>query len=113
MKLTGTIIDMTGLEAGQSKNGKDWKKRTVVIETDDDKYPKQIALECWDDVSFKVNMGDKVDVSIELSSREYNGKWYTTAKAWKLEVLGAKKDEPKSEPSEQVPDPDQSNDLPF
>lgn len=29
-------------------------------------------------------VGDKLTVSFNLESREYNGKWYTDIKAWKI-----------------------------
>ena len=32
---------------------------------------------------FSINKGDQVEVSIDLESREYNGRWYTDVKAWK------------------------------
>ena len=28
--------------------------------------------------------GDSVEVSVDLESREYNGRWYTDVKAWKV-----------------------------
>ena len=32
-----------------------------------------------------VNIGDTVKVSFSIESREFNGKWYTDIKAWKIE----------------------------
>ena len=29
-------------------------------------------------------MGETIAVSIDLESREYNGRWYTDVKAWKV-----------------------------
>ena len=33
----------------------------------------------------KYQVGDKVKVSFNLSSREYNGRWYTDVRAWRIE----------------------------
>jgi len=35
----------------------------------------------------KLQEGQRVKASIDVSSREHEGRWYTQAKAWKVEVL--------------------------
>jgi hypothetical protein len=37
----------------------------------------------------KYQIGDKVKVSFNISSREYNGRWYTDVRAWRIEPAGA------------------------
>ena len=37
----------------------------------------------------KYQVGDKVKISFNLSSREYNGRWYTDVRAWRIEPAGA------------------------
>jgi len=32
-----------------------------------------------------LRIGETLSVSFDIESREYNGKWYTDAKAWKVE----------------------------
>jgi hypothetical protein len=63
-----------------------WKKQEFIIETQS-QYPKKICLSAWGDKvdQYKLAIGDEVNVSVDLESREYNGKWYTEARAWKLE----------------------------
>ena len=36
----------------------------------------------------KYQVGDKVKISFNLSSREYNGRWYTDVRAWRIEPAG-------------------------
>jgi hypothetical protein len=36
----------------------------------------------------KYQIGDKVKVSFNLSSREFNGRWYTDVRAWRIESAG-------------------------
>ena len=52
-------------------------------------------------------VGDEVDVSFNVKSREYNGKYYTNLEAWKVWGLdkGSKSDKPKDDPilSEEPP----------
>ena len=37
---------------------------------------------------FNLKQGDTVEVSVDLESREYNGRWYTDVKAWKVSKDG-------------------------
>ena len=86
MDISGKIVQFLPAQTGQGKNGP-WKKQEFILETGD-AYPKKICIAVWGDKidlsSFKP--GDTVDVSFDVESREYNGRWYTDVKAWK--VLG-------------------------
>ena len=98
MDISGKIIQLLPAQEGQGKNGT-WKKQEFVLETGDT-YPKKVCIAVWGDKidikSFK--MGDAVDVSFDVESREYNGKWYTDVKAWKV-VAGKQKDSAKAAPA--------------
>ena len=47
----------------------------------------------------KYQVGDKVRISFNLSSREYNGRWYTDVRAWRIEPAGAAQPAPQSAPA--------------
>lgn len=84
MDISGKIIQFLPVQSGQGKNGT-WKKQEFILETGDN-YPKKVCIAVWGD---KIDMGgfkpgDLVDVSFDVESREYNGRWYTDVKAWKL-----------------------------
>lgn len=84
MDISGKIIQLLPVQTGQGKNGT-WKKQEFILETGDT-YPKKVCIAVWGD---KVDMGslktgDLVDVSFDVESREYNGRWYTDVKAWKV-----------------------------
>ena len=86
MNITGKIIDLMPLQTGMSKNGQ-WRKQDIVIETQE-QYPKKVCVSIWGD---KINeshlvIGNILDISFELESREFNGKWYTDVKAWKIKL---------------------------
>jgi hypothetical protein len=84
MDISGKIIQFLQAQSGQGKNGT-WKKQEFILETGDN-YPKKVCIAVWGDKidmgSFKT--GDLVDVSFDVESREYNGRWYTDVKAWKM-----------------------------
>ena len=86
MQLTAKLIQLLPLQTGVSKNG-EWKKQDIVVETES-QYPKKICVSIWGD---KINeshlkIGNPLTIHYELESREFNNKWYTDVKAWKIEA---------------------------
>lgn len=108
MEITGKIIELLPLQEGQGKNGP-WKKQEFIIETDG-QYPKTVCIAAWGDKvdEFNIQEGVETTVSINVESREYNGKWYTDVKAWKMESSSGV-DIPPPEIHSDGPD----DDLPF
>jgi hypothetical protein len=90
MDITGRLIQVLQEQGGEGKNGNKWAKCDFVIETQE-KYPKKVCLTAWNDLIGTVKglpMESEVKVSFDISSREYNGRWYTDVKAWKVEPAG-------------------------
>jgi hypothetical protein len=89
MEISGKIIKKLDVVTGNSSRG-DWKKQEFIIETED-KYPKQVCISAWaekvDELS-RYNINDKVKLSLNAESREYNGRWYTDLRFWKIENIG-------------------------
>ena len=89
MQLTAKLIDILPVQTGEGKNGT-WKKQTIILETADN-YPKKICVLIWGDKASEnvLHIGNMLTVSFDIESREYNGRWYTDVKAWKVELAGA------------------------
>lgn len=88
MQIEGKLINHLPTQTGEGKNGQ-WEKGGFVIETPDPKYPKKIAFTTWGETVGTVGniaIGSNVKVSFDVESREYNGKYFTDAKAFKVEV---------------------------
>ena len=85
MELSGKIVKVLPLQTGQGKNGI-WKKQDYVLEYGDT-YPKLVCFNLWGDKvdQFALGEGEAVTISFDVESREYNGKYYTDVKAWKVE----------------------------
>ncbi len=85
MELSGKVFKVMSVESGEGKNGV-WKKQQIVIEVDNGKYPKKVAVVFWSDLVDNVGFVEGKDISVEfdVESREYNGKWYTDVKAWRI-----------------------------
>jgi hypothetical protein len=93
-----------------------WKKQEFIVETQS-QYPKKVCLSVWGDKidQFAISVGDQVNVAVDLESREYNGRWYTEARAWKVEKLAG--GSPTADPIGDEPftnaAPASADDLPF
>jgi hypothetical protein len=91
LDITGKIIQKLNKTEGVSKAGKNWSKQEFVIETQE-QYPKKVMISTMNEkVSEleKYNVGDVITASLNLESREYNGRWYTDARAWRIQGQGA------------------------
>ncbi len=89
MEITGRIIQKLDLQTGTSAKGA-WQKQDFIIETND-KFPKKVCITGWaekvDELN-RYNINDAVRLSVNVESREFNGKWYTDVKFWKIEPAG-------------------------
>jgi hypothetical protein len=96
MKVTGKLVNVLNTQNGKSTNGKEWVKKDFVIETDA-KYNPEICFTLFgkDKVSLldDFSIGNEIEVHFNLSSREYKGKYYTQAQAWKIESVTTQQEE--------------------
>ncbi len=86
MEIAGKLVQVLPVQTGTSQKG-EWRKCSFIIEITDSKFPKKICVLAWKDLVDqvqKLDVGADLNVSIDLESREYNGKWYTDVKAWKI-----------------------------
>lgn len=86
MEIKGRVIQVLPEERGQGQRG-EWRKQTFILEYGD-QYPKLVAFQAWGDKQIP-NVGEDVTVQFDVESREYNGRWYTSATAWRIDVQGA------------------------
>ncbi len=93
MEINGKIVEILEAKSGPSAKGT-WRKQEYVLETED-QYPKKICFMVWGDKidEFGIKQGDNLVVSIDLESREFNGRWYTDVKAWKISRGDSKADD--------------------
>jgi hypothetical protein len=119
LEITGKIIQKLNKTEGISKAGKAWSKQEFVIETQET-YPKKVMISTMNEKVNELdrfNVGDTITASLNLESREYNGRWYTDARAWRIQGQGsgtsseADPFHPDNEPS--FTSDTASDDLPF
>ena len=85
LELTGTIVQVLPYEGGTSKAGKEWRKGTFILETQD-QYPRKVAISLLNDNidKYPTQVGTVVTAHLDIESREWNGKWYTEVRAWQI-----------------------------
>lgn len=116
MQLKGKLLEVLPIQSGKSQNG-EWKKQDIIIETQE-QYPKKVCVSIWGDKinTDQLQVGAMLDISINIESREYNNRWYTDVKAWKIEVEESQSTPP-STISDEKPDfldeEDEDDVLPF
>ena len=88
MDISGKIIQKLPLQSGESKtSGKPWQIQSYVLETQE-QYPRKVCFDIFGEQRIKDNpceIDDLVTVSFDIESREFNGRWYTSIRAWKVQ----------------------------
>lgn len=85
MELKATFVKALPAQCGEGKNGQ-WIKQEFILKTSG-QFPNEICFALWGEKTDQLNdlrEGDEVTVTFELISREYNGRYFTEAKAWKV-----------------------------
>ena len=90
MEFEGTVYKVLPVVKGTSQRG-EWMKQEVVFELPGE-FNRKICVGFWGDKAHDAGTlreGDKVAVSINVESREYNGRWFTEARGRKMTRMTA------------------------
>lgn len=121
LSIKGKIQEILNPESGVSRAGKEWQKQEFVIETDD-QYPRKVCFTLFGEKVSLINgleNGQEVEVSFNVESREYNGKWFHNINAWKIDKPSGSENLPEPPPAFRTedippePSDDEADDLPF
>jgi len=88
LEIKAKLIKLLPIVTGEGKNGT-WTKQEFLVETQET-YPKKVMLSAWGDKADeikKLKIGDEINICFNAESREYNERWYTELKIWKVEKL--------------------------
>ena len=89
MEIEGIITTVFAKQSGTSKNGKEWTKQDFILEVEG-QYTRHILFTRMgaDKIEkYPTINGQHVKVSFDIDAREYNGKWYNSITAWKVELV--------------------------
>ena len=91
LELIAKLLEKLPVQSGQSARGA-WSKQEFVLETQEN-YPRKVCASVWgaDKVSelAAVAEGETVKISFNLESRQFNERWYTDVRAWRIERFAA------------------------
>ena len=107
LSISGIVYNVLPLQTGMSKAGNAWQKQDFILETME-KYPRMVCINLFGDrvEKFPVQVGRLVTVSIDIESREFNGRWYTDVRAWNVvynDHLGVQAPAPAQVPTATTP----------
>jgi hypothetical protein len=88
-ELTGKVLQILPEQTGTGRNGQ-WSRQDFIVETQD-QYPRKVCFSAWGDKVLQIKSikaDDNVKVSFNIESRDYNGRWYTDLRVWKIEAAG-------------------------
>tara|TARA_R110000824_G_scaffold128930_1_gene290020 strand:+ start:41 stop:352 length:312 start_codon:yes stop_codon:yes gene_type:complete len=91
MKIIGKLVQKFEVETGTSKSGKAWEKQSILIEQSGTEYNKAVVVSFFGDKVKNlrdIEVGSDISVSINLSSREFKGKYYHNIDGWFIAKLG-------------------------
>lgn len=112
LKINGTITEVLKVESGTTKAGKEWQKLTFILDTKAQYNPlvafSLFGTEKVENFNKYNKVGQEVEVSFNISSREHEGKWYSSIDAWMVKSKGETK-----QPELNSSDAEEDFDLPF
>lgn len=118
LEITATLVQVMPEQTGQGQKGA-WNKQEFIVQTINDRYPRKICFSVWGDKTSllkDLTPGTPIKVFFNLESREYQGRWYTEARAWQIGPASQTGSQPAvaSAPAPAIDEmPAGSDDLPF
>ena len=92
LEIEGTLAQKLPVQSGNSARGP-WAKQEFILEFPDGNFTAKACFTAWGQEKVqdlgKYQVGDKVKVSFNLKSREYNGRWFNDLQIWKIAPAGA------------------------
>ncbi len=102
MEFVGVVYRVLPVQSGTSARGQ-WQKQEVVFELPDE-FSRKVCVTFFGDRvqdAASLQVGEKVNVSVNIESREYNGRWYTDVRAWRIQK--AQPEQPAAAPIPDLP----------
>lgn len=113
----GTITLAMPEVSGTSQSGKQWRRRSYVLRYDNsnEQYLKEVLFDVLGDKidSLNIQQGGEYEVEIDFSVREYQGRRYMSASAWKATAKNVPNATAPQQATQPAPQPQGADDLPF
>ena len=85
MEFEGKVIQILPATSGTSARG-EWHKQEVIFEIPSE-FSRKVCVVFFNKQSevARMQVGAQYIVSFNIESREYNGRWYTDVRAWRVQ----------------------------
>lgn len=85
LNISGIVLNILPLQSGTSKAGNPWQKQDFILDAQGH-YPRKVCVCLFGDnvEKFPLQVGQSVTASVDIESREFNGRWYTDVRAWNV-----------------------------
>jgi hypothetical protein len=128
MEFTGKIVAVCPKKTGTAKTtGNAWAAQEYVIEDAvNSQYPRKMVFEVFGEdriAQFNIREGEDMTVQFDMDAREYNGRWFNSVRAWRVDRTApgaapaagapAQSVPPQPAPMPDFPAGDAKDDLPF
>ena len=108
LEIEGTLQQKLPVASGTSARGP-WAKQEFILEYPDGNFTAKACFTAWGEEKVqelaKYQVGDRIKVSFNLKSREYNGRWYNDLQIWKIAPVGAQPAKAEAPAFQQAPVP--------
>ena len=96
LQITGVLKTVLPLETGTTKAGSEWQKQSYIV-ANNEGYESKEQIFCFEVFGEekvqnfnKFNkVGDSVTVDFNISTNEWNGKYFTSLQSWKISKANA------------------------
>jgi hypothetical protein len=92
LSIKGKLSRKLSVESGTSKAGNEWKKQSFLLDTGA-QYNPEVCFQLFGDEKIEIlnhhKEGDEVEVSFNLSSKEFNGRYFHNIDAWRIENISS------------------------
>ena len=106
LSINGILLKKLNPESGIRKDGRGWKKQHFILQTDNS-FNNEICFQLFGEEKMtmlkNIEIGEKIEVFFNLSSREYNQKYYHNIDAWKINKVSGLETDSSSTHEEEVP----------
>lgn len=120
IKETGRLAYKGEVENGMAKSGNAWYRQTIVVDVEGYKGSyRKVALQASGNMVGeieKMQIGERIEVTYQVTAREWSGKWYNNVDLYNISSLEVEQPAaPQSQPLIQpnTPMTQQVGDLPF
>lgn len=86
MEFEGTVYKIMPATKGTSARG-EWQRQDVIFEMQEGTFARKICVTFFNkpEDAARLKEGAAYNVGVNIESREYNGRWYTDIRAWRVQ----------------------------